>query len=66
MKNAKWFVKKGCGSIIEEKKLNVKTLKEKIELHLKDFKKLENMAKKSYLLGDPNASKKILNLIYNV
>ena len=63
IKNAKWFVEKGAGTLLREEELNSLSLKKKILEFLTNISKLKKAAKKSYQLGDPESVKKILKLI---
>ena len=63
IKNAKWFVEKGAGTLLREEKLNSLSLKKKILEFLTNINKIKKTAKKSYQLGDPKSVKKILKLI---
>ena len=62
-KNAEWLVKKGGGKIILEKELTEKKLKECMELFIKNKKKLKEMAKKSFSIGDDKSLIKLVKIL---
>ncbi len=63
LKNAKWFVKNGCGSYLEENKLTENKLKLKIIDFIKNKKKIKKMSLNSFSLWDDKSLLKLSKLI---
>ena len=63
LKNAKTLSEKGASIIIEEKDLDTKILLSKINDLINDDSKLRSMSNASRNLGNPNATKMIVDLI---
>ena len=63
IKNAQWFANNGAAEILREDKFDIQKLKKKIMSFLGNYKKLEKMSKKSYLLADSKGLEKFSNLI---
>jgi len=63
-KNAKWLVDKGAGTILLENELTAENLKDKIITFIKNKKKLKEMSKNSFSLGDSKSLVKLSRIIY--
>lgn len=64
--NAKAFKEKGASYLILEKDLSGRVLYEAIDEIISDKKKLNDMEKKSKVLGKPNATEKIVDIIEEI
>ena len=66
LKNAKVLQKKGAAFIITEEELNGEELKENILKLINDKNLLKEMRKRSKTLGKPEATEKVVKIIYNL